>query len=79
MTEPESRDGRTHMHLKSYLNGRWDAMDADVRLALTVIASELDGLNANTRATRKVVTWVGGLMVSAILSLTVTLLASSLG
>lgn len=72
-------ESRTHQRLKTYLNGRWDTIDEPVRLALLVIISELDGLNANTRATRRVVTWVGALMISALMSLTVTLLTGIVG
>lgn len=66
---------RTRRRLREYLNGEWENMPISTRLALTVIAAELDGLNQNVRVLRRVVFWVGASLITSLLSLTVTLLA----
>lgn len=69
-----SEEQRVHARLRVYLNGKWDELDDVVKLALTVIASELDGLNENQRKTQRLIVWIGSALVTSLLSLSITLL-----
>ncbi len=76
MIRTSEDERRTHERVKEYLNGRWEELTPETRLALTVIADELDGLNENVRSLRTVVVWVGMSIAGAILSLAITLLTA---